>query len=298
METNDHGACGTRAGCVHRSRWSRCFSVARSLLPGLLFLSLCAASNAQSLPETGRLSLGSAQTGQLTFTGTPGQYVTLAIQEGREGNGSYISGIQITVTAPDGTVLNGTAVMDYQQPTYSFTCPGGCYGVSIVNLGPLPSYSIGSTYTVSVQTSGNGGTLDYAVTTPLVKTTPLVVGGAAVDEYIGIAGQGMLIPVTLTAGRQYIFTISETSGNLPIIEADILNSSGQIVQGAGMQATCASPCTIGTYDDYSGSEGDGVGVGISGQYTVHIYQETQWGGANAYPPLAGDFYIQITQVSY
>ena len=271
---------------------SKFIGSAHALIPGALLMSLCAVASAQSLPVVGTLSLGSAQTGQVTFTGTPGEYVTITLQEGT--GDSYISGIQATLTAPDGSTLNGTSVMDYQEPTYSFVCENGpCYGNSIINLGPLPTYSQGTTYTVTIQTSGSSGNLNYTITTPLVNSNPLVVNAAAVDEYIGLPGQGMLIPVTLTAGRDYIFTISEVDRNMPIIEADILNSNGTVVQGAGMVASCAAPCTIGTLNAYSGSEGDGVGVGTTGQYTVHIYQLTQTSGANAYPPLDDDFYLQI-----
>ena len=269
-----------------------CFGSARTLIPGALLMSFCAVAGAQSLPAVGTLSLGSSQTGQVTFTGAPGEYVTVTLQEGIGSN--YISGIQATLTAPDGSTLNGTSVMDYQEPTYSFVCEDGpCFGNSIINLGPLPTYSQGTTYTVTIQTAGGSGQLKYAITTPLVNSNPLVVNAAAVDEYIGIPGQGMFIPVTLTAGKDYIFTISEVDRNMPIIEADILDSNGNVVQGAGMVATCASPCTIGTLNAYSGSEGDGIGVGTTGQYTVHIYQLTQTSGANAYPPLDNDFYLQI-----
>ena len=54
---------------------------------------------------------------------SPGGYVTVTLQEGIGSN--YISGIQATLTAPDGSTLNGTSAMDYQEPTYSFVCEDG-----------------------------------------------------------------------------------------------------------------------------------------------------------------------------
>jgi hypothetical protein len=145
--------------------------------------------------------------------------------------------------------------------------------------------------------SGTGGNIDYQEISAIVKTDPLVINGPAVDYYIAVQGQGMLIPVTLNAGHDYDLTITETNRNFPNLLGLIVNSSGEGVQGAGMFATCASPCTLHQVNQYSGSGDSGIGVGTTGQYTLWLYQETQQSGLNAYGPLQGDFTVQITDIT-
>jgi hypothetical protein len=244
--------------------------------------------------------------GVVTFTGSPGKYVAFTIQENDLSGGQIhtITGIQVTIVAPDGSVVNGTSLMGPppQNPAYSFTCPGGlggnCYGNTIINIGPLPTYAAGTTFTAVIQqTGGNGGTLSYTVSNPIVSTQTIVAGAPAQSYYLALAGQGMLIPISLTLGHGYSLTISESSRNIPLIYGLILNSSGQGVQGAGMTATCASPCTLGALNQYSGSESAGIGVGVGGSYTLLLQQATQTSGANAYGPLQGDLFIQLTQLN-
>jgi hypothetical protein len=278
-------------------------SVAWIFMAGVLWMSLWTVAGAQQLLAIGTLSLPNTTTpGVITFTGTPGQFVAITLQEGVNTDTNYISNLQITVTAPDGSILSGPGLMMPPNPVWTSSCPSACYGNSVTNLGPLPTYAQGTTYTVTVQATaiggfGSGGNIDYTIITPIVKTVPLVINGPAVPYYIGVQGQGMMIPVTLIAGREYALTISETNRNLPNLLALILDANNHGVQGAGMFATCASPCTIHRVNQYSGSESDGIGVGTTGQYTVWLYQETQQSGLNAYGPLQGDFSIQITQIA-
>ena len=103
----------------------------------------------------------------------------------------------------------------------------------------------------------------------------------------------MLIPITLAAGQSYSLAVSEQSGNVPVVEGVILNPQGQAVQSAGLTATCASPCTVGEVDQYSGSASSGVAVGITQSYMLLIQQVTQTSGANAYGPLGGELTIQL-----
>jgi len=233
-------------------------------MTGVLSMTPWAAAGAQVSGTSGTLTLTNIITpGVITLTGTPGQYFAIMLQEAANSDSNYISSLRITITAPDGTVLSGGR-MSPPTPTWTSTCPTACYGNSVTSLGPLATYPQGTTCTVTVQAAamspyGSGGNIDYTIITPIVKTTPLAIGGPAVDYYIGAQGQG--------------------------------------VQGAGMYATCASPCTLRGVNQYSGAEADGIGVGITGQYTVWIYQETQQGGANAYGPLQGDFSIQIRPIA-
>jgi hypothetical protein len=279
-------------------------SVAWILMAGVLSMSLWTVAGAQQLLAIGTLSLpNTTTTGVITFTGTPGQYVAITLQEGVNTDNNYISNLRITITAPDGSILSGPNVTMPPTPVWTSSCPGGCYGNSVTNLGPLKTYAQGTTYTVTVQATAmagfgsGGGNIDYTIITPIVKTDPLVINGPAVPYYIGVQGQGMMIPVTLTAGREYSLTVSETNRNLPNLLGLILDANGHGVQGAGMFATCASPCTIHQVNQYSGSEASGIGVGTTGQYTLWLYQETQQSGLNAYGPLQGDFSIQITQIA-
>jgi len=241
-----------------------------------------------------------AARGVITFTGNPGEYIALTLQEGVQ-QSSNISNIKITLVAPDGSVLNGTPVSGPppQGPIWTSTCPTFCYGNSIINLGPLPSYAAGTTFTAVIeQTAGSGGRLHHIITRPPVSASgPLVVNAPAMQVYLAVAGMGTRIPVALVAGRGYSLTISETSRNTPQIAGLLLDSQGHGVQGAGMTATCAPGCPLGAVNQYSGSESAGIGVGISGTYTLLLQQVTQTSGANAYGPLAGDIFVQIQQIA-
>jgi YD repeat-containing protein len=241
-----------------------------------------------------------AARGVITFTGNPGDYIALTLQEGVQ-QSSSISNIKITLVAPDGSVLNGTDISGppRQGPIWTATCPGICYGNSIVNLGPLPSYAAGTTFTAVIeQTAGNGGRLHYVISKPPVSPAgPLVVNAPAMQVYLAVAGMGTRIPVNLVAGRGYSLTISETSRNSPQIVGLLLDAQGRGVQGAGMTATCAPGCPLGALNQYSGSESDGIGVGTTGTYTLLLQQVTQTSGANAYGPLAGDIFVQIQQIA-
>jgi len=241
-----------------------------------------------------------AARGVITFHGNPGEYVALTLQERIQESGQ-ISNLKITLVAPDGSVLNGTAISGppRQGPVWTAVCSNFCFGDSIINLGPLPAYAAGNTFTAVIeQTGGSGGSLYYTFTKAVPAAAgPLIVGAPAMSVLLASAGQAVLIPVNLIAGRGYSLTISEDHRNSPKIQGLILDSQGRAVQGAGMTATCAAPCTLGAVNQYSGSESSGIGVGTSGAYTLLIQQVTQTTGANAYGPLAGDIFVQIQQIA-
>ena len=262
-------------------------SLTLSLVPAVIFPAGSDGSGTVNLSDQNARA-------QITFTGTAGEYVAIAIQEGgtqSEGGGGEISGIQTTVLAPDGSLLNGSALMGFQNPTSSFTCATGpCCGNSIINLGPLPTYAAGSTYTVIIQqTGGTGGNLGITVSNAVANTSSVAVGGGEVPLYFSEPGRPLLVPVTgIAVGHDYAVTLTETGGNMPVLDGLLLNSLGQQSGGFGLTATCASPCTIGAVDQYSGTGSFGVGTGAGGTTgTLIIQQQTQTSGANAYGPLEG-----------
>ena len=239
--------------------------------------------------------------GEVTFSGTPGEYLAVTIMEGISVvNGSdvtsEISGIQTTVIAPDGSVLNGTVVMGYQNPTSSFTCATGpCYGNSIINLGPLPSYAAGSTYTVIIQqTGGSGGYLNLVVAPAATNSTSLTVGPGGTSVYFPQSGGPLLVPITnLVIGTGYAVTITETGGNIPLLEGEVIDFQGGIDGGVLLEATCSATCIGG--DQYSGSNSSGIGAIRTGPATLLLQQYTQTSGANNYGLLAGNgVWVTIT----
>ena len=244
----------------------------------------------------------SGQTQTITFDATPGQYVSLTIQERlqEQGVGINVSGITITVIAPNGAVLNGTSIMQppINSPTYNFACnipgqPWGCFGNSIVNLGPIPAYAQGTTFTAQVQATGTG-VLRYSVLNPIQSPDPLVVNGGELFKAINVAGQGILIPVNLTLGQHYSLTLTETNRNLPQIQGLVLDPNGNAVAGIFMQNQCASPCNIGSLNGYSGSSSSGFLTGMTGTHTILLQQTTQTSGLNNYGPLTGNLTLTIT----
>jgi hypothetical protein len=242
------------------------------------------------------------QTGVITFDGQPGQYVSLTIQERlqEQGQGINISAITITVLAPDGSVLNGTTIMQppVNAPTYNFACnipgqPWGCFGNSVVNLGPLPAYAQGTTFTALVQPTGTG-VLRHSVLNPIQSPDALVVNGGSLFKAINVAGQGIMIPVNLTLGQHYSLTVTETNRNLPKIQGVVLDPNGNQIAGIFLQATCPAPCNVGSLNGYSGTSSSGFLAGMTGTHTILLQQTTQTSGPNSYGPLTGNLTLTIT----
>jgi hypothetical protein len=274
-----------------------------------LFEFLLAASCCLSIPAAygtsafGQLAFGtSAETREITFTATPGQYVSLTIQERlqEQGQGINISGITITVLAPNGAVLNGTSIMQppVNAPTYNFACnlpgqPWGCFGNSIVNLGPLPAYAAGTTFTARITATGTG-VLTYSVLNPYTSPEALVVNGPSMFRSINVEGQGVMIPVNLTLGQHYGLTVTETNRNIPKIQGLVLDPNGNAVAGIYLEATCEAPCNVGGLNRYSGWSSSGIGTAVTGTHTILLQQVTQTSGPSTYGPLSGDLTLQIT----
>lgn len=280
----------------------------KSLIPRLSGF-LLAASCWLSIPAAyatsafGQLTFNtSGETRDITFTANPGEYVSLTIQERlqEQGQGINISGIAITVYAPDGSVLNGTNIMQppVNAPTYNFVCnipgqPWGCFGNSIVNLGPIPFYPQGTSFTARVQATGTG-VLRYSALNPVQSPDALVVNGGALFKAINVAGQGISIPVYLTRGQHYSLYVTETNRNIPKIQGLVLDPSGNAVGGIYMEASCPAPCNVGSLNGYSGSTDSGIGTAVTGWHTILIQQTTQLSGSNSYGPLTGNLALEMT----
>jgi len=242
-----------------------------------------------------------AARGLITFTGSPGQFVTLTVQEGtpETWGSNNIASFTVTVFAPDGTNLNQSTFMQppVGAPTYTFACniPGsiaGCFGNTIINLRLLGTYSQGTTFTALVtQTGGSGGSLTYQVSNPF-PTNPLIVNGGSNTSFVQLPGQGWAVPITLVAGQRYALTVSETNSNVPSVYGVLYGPRGQLIAGPQMNAVCNSPCS---FNNYSGSESV-VGIQpLSGDtYTLILNQIPQLRGANEYGPLTGAITFTIT----
>jgi len=245
-----------------------------------------------------------AARGLITFSGSPGQFVTLSIQEGspQTWGSNNISSFSVAVFAPDGSLLNLTPTMQppVGAPTYSFggcNLPGnsiaGCFGNTIINLKSLPTYAAGTTFTALVtQTGGSGGSLTYHVTNPFA-TSPLIVNGASSTIFGGIGGpgQGWAVPITLVGGQRYTLTVSENNSNVPSVYGILYGPRGQVVIGPQMPATCNSPCN---FNNYSGTASWPLAPLSSDTYTLILNQIPQLSGANEYGPLTGFITFQIT----
>jgi IPT/TIG domain-containing protein len=241
-----------------------------------------------------------AARGLITFTGSPGQFVTLTVQEGtpETWGSNNISSFAVTVFAPDGSILNLTPTMQppVGAPTYTFACniPGsiaGCFGDTIINLKSLPTYAAGTTFTALVtQTGGSGGSLTYQLSTPFA-TDPLVVNGASNTIFARLPGQGWAVPITLVGGQRYNLTVSETNGNVPSVYGMLYGPRGQVIVGPQMNAVCSSPCSL---NNYSGTASWILAPLSSDTYTLILNQIPQLTGANEYGPLIGFITFQIT----
>jgi hypothetical protein len=241
-----------------------------------------------------------AARGLITFTGSPGQFVTLTVQEGtpQTWGSNNIASFAVTVFAPDGSILNTTPVMQppVGAPTYTFACnvPGsiaGCFGDTIINLKSLPTYAAGTTFTALVtQTGGSGGSLTYQVTNPFA-TDPLIVNGASSTVFVRFPGQGWAVPITLVGGQRYSLTVSETNGNVPSVYGMLYGPRGQVLVGPQMNAVCNSPCSL---NNYSGTASWILAPLSSDTYTLILNQIPQLTGANEYGPLIGFITFQIT----
>lgn len=223
---------------------------------------------APSTPATGTLTAGTpsnvqaalpGQPIEMTFSGTQGQYESLAVQESA---GGAIPTANVTVLNPNGSVLT-TGTLTTTGSCSELTC-AGYSGSSVVNIGPLPATG---TYTVLVQqvTGTTGGltlTLAAAVTGSLNSSSNFTAA---------LPGQSLALSFNGSPGQYLGLGVQETYDNLPGASIKILNPDGTVLNtGTFTTTTCYG---FGCPGVYSGTGQVNIGpLQQTGTYTVLIQQ--------------------------
>lgn len=222
-----------------------------------------------------------------TFTGTPGQYVSVTMTAELPEQPSTITAAQIIILAPDGSLITNTTATNFSC-SLSIT---GCYGNYVINLGPLATYTEGTTYTVLVTPTQGRGNLSFDVDNPFPYPDGPTVNGTADTHGVAYPGQGGTMPLTLTAGQQYTLFLSETDGNLPVLQGTLFSPTGTTVATVNMTATCPASC--GSFE-YSGGSTVFFTAPATGTYTLFVQQVTQTSGNSDYGSIdAGYITVQL-----
>lgn len=147
------------------------------------------------------LPIASATPQVLSFTGTSGQYLSVAVAEA---TGSVASAM-VSVLQPGGVPL--------ASGTLTATCSTSCAGSTVVNLGPLAQ---AGTYLVVVQ-SPAGGSASLQVT--LAAPVSLALGAATSGSIpVTLPGQGVLVTFSVNAAQPFVFTGTGITGlSAPLI---------------------------------------------------------------------------------
>ncbi|HZT02529.1 MAG TPA: IPT/TIG domain-containing protein, partial [Steroidobacteraceae bacterium] len=198
---------------------------------------------------------------QLTFTGSPGQYFSLAVQEHDEGD---IPGATITVFAPDGTIAAKGSLTTQPGPLCTQSCQNGD---TTVNLGPLTQ---AGTYTVLIQQAGIGGTggLEFTLSNPAVG---VLTTGNTVSPVVNLAGQSFQETFSGAAGQFFSLSVHEyDEGNIVGAAITVLAADGTTVTKGTLTTTpgagCAPDCDNGDALVNMGP------LTASGTYTVLVQQ--------------------------
>jgi len=228
--------------------------------------SLTVGLTAASTPTLGvnqgpfNLNLTNTTPATVTFQGTTGQYLALAVIEG----GGNISAATISVAGPDGVVLTTGRL------TATFCGGLGCTssysGSTLVNMGPLP---VGGTYTVTIQETATAtGTLTLVVSSPLTDT---LTSGNTSSESTTQVGQPVLLTFAGAAGDFPALAITEDNGQVSGATISVFRPDGSLLSTGTFAATI---CT--GFGCPSGYKGQGiVNMGPlpeSGNYTAVIQQ--------------------------
>jgi YD repeat-containing protein len=209
-----------------------------------------AASGALTFGSTSNVSLANGQGLDETFSGTAGQYVSIALTS----TSSISSGV-ITVLSPSGAVL---LTANY---TWNYT-----NGAGNISVGPLP---VTGTYTVVFQqTDGNGslagGTVGVTAMTSL--TGSLTLGTPATLNFTNY--QGSQETFTETAGDYDTLTFSETNGSIYSGTVTVLSPTGSVMGTVFFGYSCNPGCT--------GNSSLNIGpLPATGTYTVLFQQADQ-----------------------
>jgi hypothetical protein len=234
---------------------------------------------------------GTGQGGQFMFPASPGEYVAITMQN----QGTNVSGVQIRVQDPN---FNTVAVTTVAVPpggglgAMECNAPGtiaGCFGNTVINLGPVAASAAGM-YTVFASSTAGSGSVTFTVTSP-VMSNGLVVNGGTLNTSSFYAGQSIIMPVSLVAGQQYTLKISEQNGTLPGDQGVVIDPSGTVIANIAMAATCA-PCTSPA--NYTGGGYTVFKASTTGTYNILLQEVGQTTGPNDYGPLWNSVTWQIT----
>jgi hypothetical protein len=165
----------------------------------------------------------------------------------------------------------------------------GCFGNTVINLGPVAASATG-TYTVFATSTAGSGSVTFTVTSP-VMSNGLIVNGGTLSTGSFYAGQSVMMPVSLVAGQQYTLTISENNGSLPGDQGVVIDPSGKVIGNIAMAATC-TPCTSPT--NYTGGGYTVFTASTTGTHNILLQQVGQTSGPNDYGPLWNSVTWQIT----
>ena len=271
---------------------------------GSVTLSLINAVSATATPNPSNALVetlpNGASRGVVSFAATPGQYLSLAIQEnttcystggacppiGR----NFISGLNITVYGPNGALLQTPAFLT--NCNVSNTAPQQCFGDAVINLGLIPSNASGN-YTVVVQQTGGingdyGASLQFWLTYPYLYATGTLPINQATTFNAAYPGQGMLITFTPPSGQSLSLSVQETNQFIPVAQISVLND-------LAAQVTLAATCGCDAFGHYSGSTTTLVGTLNPAQtWTILVQQQTQTSGNNNYGSLTGQLVFDLT----
>jgi large repetitive protein len=213
------------------------------------------ASGLLTMGSAANVSLSAGQGFAETFSGTAGQYLSLAV--GSQGASAPTAGI-IELLSPTGAVVSTTSLSGNCYPT--------CNGEADLNVGPLPTTG---QYTLVFQQAnsfysppGSGSitiTPEAAIQGTLTLGTPAMVTLAA--------GQGVQNSFSGTTGQYATVTVSESASLVQGANVSVLSPSGNTVATGAFTPTCSTTC--------SGTSSLNVGpLPSSGTYTVLLQQIT------------------------
>lgn len=231
------------------------------------------------------------QGGLFTFNASAGQYLSITMQN----QGSNVSSVQLRVQDPSLAVIyNQTVTAPPNGGLGAMACnapgaAGGCWGNTVINLGPLTLDTAGE-YTVTATSRGGSGSLAFTVSSAL-NTNGLSVDQGPVSRSAINPGQSLIMPVQLQAGVGYTLKISEVNGYAPGNQGVVIGPTGTVVANIAMAASCANPCGLGQYT------GGGYTVFTpvaNGDHRILLQQQTQTSGPNVYGPLWNTMTFEIT----
>jgi large repetitive protein len=208
------------------------------------------------------------------FSGTAGQFLSLAIVESQCGDTTGVTGVNgsVAVLNPDGTQLTSGSLN-----TSGNTCNGvaGASGSVVLNFGPLPATG---TYQIIFQQiaifSSLDATLNFNLAAPVVAG-PIVINGSTIPVALQAppVAQGILASFAGTAAQTVSLTVAQSqcgdttvtsvSGSISVLKPD----NSQLTSGSLVTGSC------GASGGRTGSTTLNLGpLPVSGTYQVWFEQ--------------------------